>query len=260
MPRPPAGQVHHPPARLSSHTKAKLEGRLTDPSPFRPRLSVRLASRRRVDTLILCCDQSRFGPLLFSGLPPSSCLLTKPFPFHIPPTHRASALYQRRPFTEPFAVLFSASPNLPAVAVSGRPRPLSASSRARNRLVLRLHTHNKHDSSIKEARNEYSTSWCLCSPSSLHALSRGVLTPGPSAWPRRLLNQPARHPACLDCLARSTTGTFRSAALLLFWKHDRQSRPAIATASASSSKHHSGRISSAAHRHDCGCDPRLSVG
>lgn len=87
-----------------------------------------------------------------------------------------------------------------------------------------------------------------------------MLTPGPSAWPRRLLNQPARHPACLDCLARSTTGTFRSAALLLFWKHDRQSRPAIATASASSSKHHSRRISSASHRHDCGCDPRLSRG
>lgn len=45
------------------------------------------------------------------------------------------------------------------------------------------------------------TSWCLCSPASLHVLSRGVLTPGPSAWPRRLLNQPARRPACLDCLA-----------------------------------------------------------
>lgn len=52
MPRTPAGQVRHPPARLSSHTKAKLDGRLTDPSLFHLRLSVRFAIRRLVDTLI----------------------------------------------------------------------------------------------------------------------------------------------------------------------------------------------------------------
>lgn len=50
--RPLSKFAIHPPVHLSSHTKAKLEGRLTDPSLFHPRLSVRFAIRRVVDTLI----------------------------------------------------------------------------------------------------------------------------------------------------------------------------------------------------------------
>lgn len=118
----PLAKFIHPPARLSSHIRAKLEavlpihrssiqGSQCD-SPFAALWTLWFLSSIVTGlALSLSC-------LLASLL--QSCLLTKPFAL----------------LTHPQSIRLDIKDSLPAVAVSGKRRPLSASSRARSLLLL----------------------------------------------------------------------------------------------------------------------------
>ncbi|KAL7926767.1 hypothetical protein ACQKWADRAFT_88837 [Trichoderma austrokoningii] len=170
------------PIHLSSHTKARLHGRLTDPSLSHPRLSVRHSLHcGHFDPSIVA--GLGFEPRSSSGIPPSKLSADEALcisqPTHTHTHANLQLLYQRR-FAELFAVLFSAS-----TCSSGIRNAASIKRELQNLFLLAATPYCIHDrrhSSINDENQLLLPSWCMCSPS-LHILSRGVLTPGPSARP-----------------------------------------------------------------------------